>query len=1028
MADSDSAAPAAAAATASADKKLKCAGCSSDRKESDFSGAQLKKKGKRLCKSCVTAGTGTGAGEGQEGTTSADPDDLSVLQAAQRAALLKLQQRHEREQAAAAAAEAANDAPHTGTKARLKAKLQAATASEQPARAGPPETRAQPSRPLLPSGGASDSPAASAPAPSISQLRAVMDGALKHSTEFKLVARSYLDWYEAVAASLDSAPGMHRPAPESWTEVIRVCQLVLIRFSVLVSHLSGDTVGEEERDEYVFYRAAVMLTFTQCSLEARRIPDAIHMIQGLICLMWERFGGLGLQAPFPLDPKLPRSQHHNLFLVQPIKMLLGTMSDARLLEQAERVVIAIEDMVEQAVAVDESGASATKTTKGGDAAVEIRMPDVFRSPTMMAPTSSSTDAPSASASDSGFMLPAFMRTRLYAPSDSIRSQAASMGFRGFFGDNLILNLQSLTLRFRALHADSAQQRLRCWFNLCNVLSAAEAVDVKRPGFYSQDILLEAAEALAAQNFLSQAAGYLAVLERFHQPFRDSQALAPVSPGADLPPQALMKLEFQLAAQLTTLHSKMLAKYAVTSDVKTMQEKLDAKVAAADRTNVMGAATVTVTAGPAPPPAFPPYTPAESLSRFTAYWSLLCTRIQASGDQGMYVEALQQQVLPLAKSMNRPWEALKKTREALGILTAPAGLAATARDPALLRRVQGWHAMHGWILAECLVPPQNTAALEAYARSRECWLKWSAVMLGAGRSAASKEVPLDDWAAHIRLWLIQLETTGAPLPAAELVSQLEQIAQMEEEYKHCYLLSRNAALRKTLEGRELSAQEDVSRGTHCEGHEAVLQELLVRFDVPGARNTAEHQQAEAASAAVAAWSSSSSTAAASAVSGSAVLSSLTRTQLAYMHHEALSSVLASTLRHARSRAAAGAPPGSDAPVTRWLSALARMAQAHREYDHDRAFGAKVAMAEECLTKSTAFPLCARDGCRIRCVPPEFAFAACAACQSVAYCSRECQKQHWNTHKNGCKKKTTADATATTTSSAGSAASAAPSPKA
>merc|ERR1739848_318675 len=44
------------------------------------------------------------------------------------------------------------------------------------------------------------------------------------------------------------------------------------------------------------------------------------------------------------------------------------------------------------------------------------------------------------------------------------------------------------------------------------------------------------------------------------------------------------------------------------------------------------------------------------------------------------------------------------------------------------------------------------------------------------------------------------------------------------------------------------------------------------------------------------------------------------------------------------------------------------------------------------------------------PPGSKFSRCSSCQSVRYCSRECQKKHWKTHKVDCKKKRAAkDAT-------------------
>lgn len=35
------------------------------------------------------------------------------------------------------------------------------------------------------------------------------------------------------------------------------------------------------------------------------------------------------------------------------------------------------------------------------------------------------------------------------------------------------------------------------------------------------------------------------------------------------------------------------------------------------------------------------------------------------------------------------------------------------------------------------------------------------------------------------------------------------------------------------------------------------------------------------------------------------------------------------------------------------------------------------------------------------PPQTTFKKCSRCKKVYYCSKECQKRHWPTHKLSCK---------------------------
>jgi len=61
----------------------------------------------------------------------------------------------------------------------------------------------------------------------------------------------------------------------------------------------------------------------------------------------------------------------------------------------------------------------------------------------------------------------------------------------------------------------------------------------------------------------------------------------------------------------------------------------------------------------------------------------------------------------------------------------------------------------------------------------------------------------------------------------------------------------------------------------------------------------------------------------------------------------------------------------------------------------------------LSSTAGIPLNIIDRC-VRCgarAPPGEHFKACARCHTAVYCSKECQKADWRTHKKGCAEVTT-----------------------
>ena len=48
---------------------------------------------------------------------------------------------------------------------------------------------------------------------------------------------------------------------------------------------------------------------------------------------------------------------------------------------------------------------------------------------------------------------------------------------------------------------------------------------------------------------------------------------------------------------------------------------------------------------------------------------------------------------------------------------------------------------------------------------------------------------------------------------------------------------------------------------------------------------------------------------------------------------------------------------------------------------------------CRVKATLCSNCSKEGGTL---------SKCSACKRASYCSKECQKQHWNEHKKTCKK--------------------------
>ena len=71
-------------------------------------------------------------------------------------------------------------------------------------------------------------------------------------------------------------------------------------------------------------------------------------------------------------------------------------------------------------------------------------------------------------------------------------------------------------------------------------------------------------------------------------------------------------------------------------------------------------------------------------------------------------------------------------------------------------------------------------------------------------------------------------------------------------------------------------------------------------------------------------------------------------------------------------------------------------------HELAMRAKVEFSATTHSLSSPGPTCDRLHCPIPFskVPPSL--SACAGCQAICYCSRECQKEHWLHHKIVCKK--------------------------
>ena len=325
-------------------------------------------------------------------------------------------------------------------------------------------------------------------------------------------------------------------------------------------------------------------------------------------------------------------------------------------------------------------------------------------------------------------------------------------------------------------------------------------------------------------------------------------------------------------------------------------------------------------------------------------------------------------------------------------------------------------MHGWILSSAIQPPQRRLALEAYARGRTFWVEQQAAR--GATPTHTKEVPLREHAGHIRTCIEHLDDTATASASAsaaakdsatiqlsvqDVRSQLAEIVLMQEQFANYYRLSRMDRARRLAlaEGRgEVLDKERVDYAVACPEHEQLQLELCAQFGVPGTvkpQPSASEHPAEP--------------------SALALLSKLSRHQLAFLHADFLAHVLgralalATDIAESADAAAAAAPLTPASPLAEWLGCLARIVAAHRAYDERREMSERVLLADECLQRShsSTFAKCASAACRIMCVPPAFPFFKCAACTTVAYCSATCQKAHWPVHKADCKKARGAGAT-------------------
>jgi hypothetical protein len=838
---------------------------------------------------------------------------------------------------------------------------------------------------------------------------------------FSELSRAYLDWFERA-----SRRGSADPSRAAWGEIITLGQSALLRLSSFIPLLEGDAdAAEETRDEYVVQRLAVSLSYVSACAQARRVPLLLSMLQQMIQLQWERFGGLCLTSGWVLSPSAPVYTHHNVVFGKLSAMFLSSLVDAGFLAQAERVVEALESMLREA------------EKPKPDAEKLARLPDVFRAASL--PSDSE---------QSEFLLPAFLRSRIAPPSDAVKASVAGLGFTrgaGAATPSLLVNLRALALRYRAQHGADRLAGLRAHVRLVTLLERAERTDNVRPGTYSADAAADAAEAAEELNYLPLAEALCRRVELFFQPLADLPSLA----HADLPPVRMLKVPFETAAQLTSVHGRILEKkarmtrmqdsinnYMRTGTLPPELQQARLTIPAATAAAATGAAPADMGAAVANSngkgndglSSAASATIAGFGARFLEYYLLLQQRIEAAGNGDMMMRALLQQAHPLVDAFGRPYDALKKVRAALALCAASPPLSTDRPGNnawlSAWRVVMQWHCLEGCILAEEIVPPQRAQALESFRRAQQ-------VLADQRVRQPSTETPWREQEQFIRCLVAHIEATHAApqADAAQFSNQLLELVSLQRDYVSA-LVSRARAAPLPAGQKSIPTQHDVSFGL-TEGfslRSKVLQELQASCGVTETNAVLEAAKAFEQQPSAAAASEKEAEVAPKLKEDDSAFMALQGLQRVYVYAVALLATLerASALDSASASASAAAAPSA---LTSVLSTARRLTVAQRGLEKQQSLERVAVLCSIVGERADAFQVCARAACgRIGCpAPPANSAAAaasssssieakdedggigidasmqnCAGCHAVSYCSRDCQKADWAEHKPECKR--------------------------
>lgn len=774
----------------------------------------------------------------------------------------------------------------------------------------------------------------SPPSASLDSLLLTFDRTLKTSSDWKLVTRTFLDLFELIKSRAeDERRQTAQERYQCWNQIIELAKQALLKTAIMIKDLNQETVDDQTKDEYIVYRCAILFTSCTAAIQTNRIGAAIVSIRHMIHSLWERFEGLGIQG------------RSNTFILQPIRMLVGTLVDANMMTQAEKVIEGIETLLRD-----------TQATSASLSNEVLPCPSIFS-----VETSASTSTPTSASSTPSFLLPPFMRSRIHPVSSDVLTQAAAMSLTGPWSQNTRLNLHVLTERFRALYTSRAEMGeeeyaqfvANKWLSLLNHLTREELKDVTRPGFYSQNLLLEAAEELEKLNYLLPACKLLQILEEFSQP------VAKLKAGTEISPVDLLKMPYEKHLEVVSIKGRLLRKFA----------QLDPN-------------------SPVVLPHLWPESQSAALNKYTEYYLLLSHRLSAAGDLENLLQAYLTQITDLLFEWNRPWESLKKVKEGLKLIEQ--GFPGNIRDH-VAPKEYAFEVLQGILLIDhCSTSvgssptssTQLTAALECFARSRELMKKIHARM-----KETQRNIILHDSRAYVHALIKtmtmtqNLSSSPKDINSSQLALTLTLAIELQQEYLQQYRTQKTKLLIATS-----------TNGKVDDGKEVQLSDPKL---ILACMNELDEIVDEALKVKSESSSTSSISSQLDLSKSSSILSTLTHYQSSYL----LSSYLLMQLECLQTLLTNSSVDKSE------VSAQLRRIQfidADRQSRTNHRRQAQRQLEQYIIERrSTTFPSCSWYGCRLFQLPNEPPFLKCAACTSVAYCSKNDQISHWPHHKQICK---------------------------